>query len=196
MKEYLKKLNFLTEDELDLLDGNMTSRTLGKGDFLIREGKICDELVYIKSGILRSFYLTDEGEEITYCLSFAENLMTALSSLITQKPTVESIQAISPTELIVVKKKHLDYLFEQKTNWLRLGKYLTEMQYVELENRIFGYQKYAAKRRYEQLLQRQPQHSKLIPAQYLASFLNITPRHFSRLRKELDQEMHRTNVLF
>jgi CRP-like cAMP-binding protein len=196
MKEYLKKLNFLTEEELDLLDGNMTTRTLAKGDFLIREGKICDELVYIKSGILRSFYLTDEGEEITYCLSFAENLMTALSSLITQKPTVESIQAISPTELIVVKKKHLDHLFEQKTNWLRLGKYLTEMQYVELENRIFGYQKYAAKKRYEQLLQRQPQHSKLIPAQYLASFLNITPRHFSRLRRELDHELRRTNVLF
>jgi CRP-like cAMP-binding protein len=189
MKAFFKQLNMLTDDELNQLDQYITKRTLKKGDFLIREGKICDEVVYISSGILRSFYLSDKGGEITYCLTFEGNMMTAFSSLITGKPTEESIQALTDVELLVIKKASLDALYESANTWLKVGKYLTELQYVGLENRIFSYQKYSAKKRYEELMAKQPGHILKIPVQHLASFLNITPRHLSRLRKEISQEV-------
>lgn len=189
MKAFFEQLNMLTIDELDQIDNYITKRTLKKGDFLIREGKICDEVVFIRSGILRSFYLSDKGEEITYCLTFEGNMMTAFSSLITGKPTEESIQALTDVKLMAIKKIHLDALYQSATAWLKVGKYLTELQYVGLENRIFSYQKFSAKKRYEELMARQPGHILKIPVQYLASFLNITPRHLSRLRKEISQEV-------
>lgn len=189
MKAFFKQLNMLTDDELNQLDPYMTKRTLKKGDFLIREGKVCDEVVYISSGILRSFYLSDKGEEITYCLTFEGNMMTAFSSLITGKPTEEAIQALTDVELLAIKKANLDALYESANAWLKVGKYLTELQYVGLENRIFSYQKYSAKKRYEELMAKQPGHVLKIPVQHLASFLNITPRHLSRLRKEISLEV-------
>jgi CRP-like cAMP-binding protein len=185
MKSYMQKFNILSPADADKLDGLTSTRTLAKGDFFIQEGKVCEEVVYIKSGILRSFYYSDKEEEITYCLTFAGNLMTALSSLITGQPTVESIQALTQVELIAIKKRDLEALFNSENAWLKLGKYLTELQYVELEKRIFGYQKHSAKKRYEELLVKQPGHVQQIPLQYLASFLNVSVRHLSRLRKEI-----------
>lgn len=187
MKSFFQNFNILSSDELDQLDHLLIDRKLKKGDFLIREGKICDEVVFIKTGILRSFYFSDSAEEITYCLTFPGNMMTAFSSFITGNPTEESIQALTDVELVVIKKEHLEHLYQNGSAWLKLGKHLTELQYIGLENRIFGYQKYTAKKRYEELMTKQAEFIQNIPVQYLASYLNITPRHLSRLRREISQ---------
>lgn len=188
MKTFFQQFNLLSTHELNELDKYLTKRTLKKGDFLIREGKICDEVVFVVSGILRSFYFSDKAEEITYCLTFQDNMITAFSSFITGNATEESIQALTDAELVVIKKKHLEELYQSGNAWLMLGKHLTELQYVGLENKIFSYQKYSARKRYETLMATQADHVLHIPVQYLASYLNITPRHLSRLRKEISQK--------
>ena len=188
MKSFFQQFFILSATELDQLDPLITKRTLKKGDFLIREGKICDEVVFIKKGILRSFYYSDKAEEITYCLTFPGNMMTAFSSFITGNPTEETIQALTDAELVVIKKENLEKLYQKSNAWLKLGKHLSELQYIGLENRIFGYQKYSAKKRYEELLAKQAEFIQNVPVQYLASYLNITPRHLSRLRREISRK--------
>ena len=188
MKLFFQQFNILTAAELDQIDNFLINRSLKKGDFLIREGKVCEEIVLVKSGILRSFYYSDKAEEITYCLTFPGNLMTAFSSFITGNPTEESIQALTDVELVVIKKENLEKLYQSGNAWLRLGKHMSELQYIGLENRIFSYQKYSARKRYEELLTKQSEFIRKIPIQYLASYLNITPRHLSRLRREISQK--------
>jgi len=188
MKLFFQQFNILTAAELDQIDRFLINRSLKKGDFLIREGKVCEEIVLVKSGILRSFYYSDKAEEITYCLTFPDNVMTAFSSFITGNPTEESIQALTDVELVVIKKENLEKLYQSGNAWLRLGKHMSELQYIGLENRIFSYQKYSARKRYEELLTKQSEFIRKIPIQYLASYLNITPRHLSRLRREISQK--------
>lgn len=185
MKSYLRSLNLLSEADLELLNGLTTTKTIPKGEFLIKEGSVCKQLVYIKEGILRSFYSKDNGEEITYCITFGNNLMTALSSLITGQPTEENIQALTELSLEVLKKDDLNALYVASPHWLKAGKVLTEIQYIELEKRMFLFQKHSAKKRYEEFMESHASYLQHIPLQYLASYLNITPRHLSRLRREL-----------
>jgi len=188
MKSFFQQFTILSATELDQLDPFIINKRLKKGDFLIQEGKICDEVVFIKTGILRSFYYSDKAEEITYCLTFPGNVMTAFSSFITGNPTEETIQALTDAELVIIKKENLEKLYQKGSAWLKLGKHLSELQYIALENRIFGYQKYSAKKRYEELLAKQAEFIQNVPIQYLASYLNITPRHLSRLRREISQK--------
>lgn len=183
MIEFFTSLQLLSETELQLLDGLSKMKLLRKGEFLIQEGKVCDEIVFIKSGILRSFYINNEGDEITNCITFENEFMSAFSSFITQQPTSENIQALSDTELLSLNRKELDLLYASSPVWQKVGRILTELQYVELEKRIVSFQKQTAKQRYEILLKNHSNYIKYIPLQYLASFLGITPRHLSRLRK-------------
>ena len=73
----------------------------------------------------------------------------------------------------------------ESPNWIKVQKYFAEQMYIELERRIFSYQKEKAKERYQQLIEKYPEYIEQIPLQYLASYLNITPRHLSRIRSEL-----------
>ena len=185
MQNLLRSYQLFSEAEIESLGPVLRSRRLEKGDYLIKAGKICTEIAFVQSGLLRSYYTKDDGDEITYCFTFENTLMTAYSSLITGLPSSENIQALVPTELWVLQKRDLDALAQRSINWILLQKHLAEQQYVELEKRIFSYQKEKASERYRDLLLAQPHYLQQIPLQYLASYLGITRRHLSRIRREM-----------
>lgn len=185
IKDYLQYFQILTDEEIENLIQFSSKRVLNKGDYFIRESETCKEVAFILSGTLRSFYITDKGEEITYCISFPNNLMTAYSSFITGQSTEENIQAITTVELLIFPKSKIDELELHNPNWVKLLKKIAELQYIELEKRLFNLQKNDATQRYIDLLKNQPEYIQKIPLQYLASYLGITQRHLSRIRKEI-----------
>jgi len=182
---FLQSFNILTQEQIKSFEALTTTCALKKGDFFIKEGRCCKEVAFINSGILRSFYTQDSGEEVTYCINFPNTLMTAYASFITGQPTLENIQVLAPAELLIVQKKELEELSTSSPNWMHFFKVIAEQQYLELEKRLFLFQKEKAKKRYQDLLENQPDYIQQIPLQYLASYLGITPRHLSRLRKEI-----------
>lgn len=184
MKTLFSSFNILTETDLNNIDSCIFERRLKKGEYLIQQDMVSDEIAYIKSGVLRSFYINDNGDEITNCITFEGELMSAYASFITQLPAEDSIQALFDTELIVIKKKDLEKLFEQSNEWQKIGRLLAEMQYVDLEKRIASFQKESGSQRYETMLKRYPNYIKYIPLRHLASFLGVTPRHLSRIRAQ------------
>ncbi|TAE84226.1 MAG: Crp/Fnr family transcriptional regulator [Bacteroidetes bacterium] len=186
MKEFLNSFNILTKDEIAHLIALSTPKLMHKGDFFIREGEICEEVAFVVNGTLRSFILAENGEEMTYCITFPNNLMTAYSSFITGQPTEENIQAVSTVELLIMSKNTINDLANTHVNWLKFLKVVAEQQYIELEKRIFQLQKNNAVKRYSELLKHQPEYVKHIPLNYLASYLNVTQRHLSRIRKEIN----------
>lgn len=183
MKDFFRSFEFLTEDELNLIDSLAIKRLIKKGDFLTREGNVATEIALIKSGILRLFYTNAGGEEITGCLAFDNEILSAYSSLITQQPSEESIQAVCDTEIITLSKTNLDTLYNSAASWQKIGRIIAEMHYIELSKKIMSFQKDSAKERYDQLIKKQPEYIQAIPQHQLASFLGITPRHLSRIRK-------------
>lgn len=183
MIHFINSLQILSNAELQRLEGITQNKFLKKNDFLIKEGVICNEIVLVKKGILRSFYTNSEGNEITKCIVFENELTAAYSSFITQQPTFENIQAICDTEVVVLKRKDLYNLYETSSEWQNVGRLLTEFHYIESENRTVSFQKLSAKERYEALVENHLKYLKYIPLKYLSSYLGITPRHLSRLRK-------------
>lgn len=185
LESYLKSFNLLTDEEIAEFIALTEVKVFGKGDFFIKEGDHCKEVGFLNSGILRSFFTSDQTEEITYCITFPNALTTAYSSFITQTPSPENIQALIPSELLVVKKNEIDRLSASSLNWCCFLKQIAEQQYLELEKRLFLFQKEKAAKRYSDLMTNQPGYIQQIPLRYLASYLGITPRHLSRIRKEI-----------
>jgi CRP-like cAMP-binding protein len=185
IKKYLRSFKLFTEEQIDEFVRCTVSRQLNKNECFSREGVTCNEVAFIKSGIFRSYYISNEGEEITYCFRFPDDLLTAYSSFITGNPSVETLQAISSAELLVIKKYDIKQLVDQDHNWTVFSKIMAEQQYLELEQRVFQLQKNSATERYTQLLKNHPEYVQQLPLHYLASYLGITQRHLSRIRKEI-----------
>ncbi|WP_291725352.1 Crp/Fnr family transcriptional regulator [Bernardetia sp.] len=185
VKKFLNSFGILSEKEINDFVQNTVRKKLNKSDFFIREGEVCNEIAFINSGTFRSFYTTNKGEEFTYCIMFPANFIAAYSSFITEEATSENIQAITNAELLVISKNTLDNFAKHSINWLKMYKIIAEQQYIELEKRIYQLQKDNAAERYRDLIENQPQYIQEIPLHYLASYLGITQRHLSRIRKEV-----------
>jgi len=185
MKKYLKSFNILTDDEIDSFESKIKHKHLKKGDFFITEGKTCKEAAFVTSGLLRSFYYSSTGEEVTYCFTFSGSFLSAYSSFLSQTGTRENIQALTDIELYYISRDEILKLEQFSPNWLRFFKFIAEQEYIKMENRIFLLQKENAEKRYEDLLTNQPEFIQLISLNYLSSYLGITQRHLSRIRKSI-----------
>lgn len=185
MKKYFASFNILSIEDLNRMDPFLTTREIKKGDFLIQAKYICKEIAFIKSGVLRSYFTDNEGTETINCITFEGEMMAAFSSFIKQAPTDENIQAIIDTRIEVLQKTDLDYLYEVSPQWQKLGRVLTEIQYLKLEERIISFLKDDATKRYKLLEKNNSEYIKRIPLHYIASYLGISTRHLTRIRKSL-----------
>lgn len=185
MQEYLAKFGIFTDDDIAELLTLGRKKHLKPNDYFIQDGSVCKEIGFIISGIFRSFYFSDHSDEITYCFSFPDTLIAGYSSYISGEPTPENIQAITKAEILVFSKDDLNSLIDSNPKWLLFSKIIAEQQYLEMEKRVFTLQKDKAEIRYQNLLSNHPEYLQKIPLQYIASYLGITQRHLSRLRKAL-----------
>lgn len=185
IKQYFQSFGIFQQEEIEDFLRYFVVRRLDKGDYFVKEGQPCREVAFIRSGIFRSYYTSAKGDDITYCFRFPNDMMAAYSSFITGKGSVETMHAISPAEILVIKKEHIDTLVRQNPVWIQFLRIIAEQQYLELEHRVFQLQKDSALLRYQLLLQNQPEYIQQIPLRYLASYLGVTQRHLSRIRKEV-----------
>ena len=183
--DYLKQYNLFTDSEINEFISLATISTIKKGDFFIKHDEICTTLSFVNFGIFRSFYYSNNDEEITYCFTFPNTLLVAYSSFITQNKSEENLQALTDSEIISISKKELENLAESNNKWLNFLKIIAEKEYVELEKWIFNHQKSNAQKRYVDLINNYPQFVQQIPLHYIASYLGITQRQLSRIRASI-----------
>lgn len=183
MVEIFQYLFQLNTEECQLLNSLITYRKIKKSDYLISEDQVCNEIVFVKSGIMRSFFINSKGEEITNCFTFKNEFMTAFSSFITQTPTDENIQAITECELEVIDKTAVEELFNSSFRWADIGRKIAENEVVNLHSRISCLQKKSSVERYELLFVNHQKYIQYIPLIYLASYLGVSTRHLSRIRQ-------------
>lgn len=183
MKSVFQSIQVLSQNELTLLEDLITFRKLKKGELLLKENQVCNEIVFIKKGILRSYFFNHQGDEITNCFAFENEFMASFSSFITQNIAEENIQALADTDLQILSRESLEKLYKLGIQWQEIGRKLTEMEYVTLQKRMISFQKLSGTQRYNELYQNHQEYLQMIPLQYLASYLGLTPRHLSRIRK-------------
>lgn len=183
MKKYLETFGILTESEIDCFEKKAVRKRLKKGDFFIKEDQICKEVGFVTNGVFRSFYHSSLEEEVTYCFTFSNSFVSAYSSFLSQDKTAENIQALTDIEILTISKDEILKLEESSTNWLKFFKLIAEQEYIKMEKRIFLLQKETAEKRYLDLLTNQPEYLQMIPLNFLSSYLGITQRHLSRIRK-------------
>jgi CRP-like cAMP-binding protein len=189
MKEVLKSLfnsyRELSDNDISKGLDLFSQKTYRKGDLLIESGYTCNWIGFVVSGIVRNFYVSSKGEEITYCITFPNKFITAYSSFISGDKTFENIHAITDVEMLVIDKKQFTELIKMSIGWLKFSNHFAEQSYVLMENRLLALQMESAENRYSELMSNNPEIIREVPLKYIASYLGITQRHLSRIRREL-----------
>ncbi|WP_420571562.1 Crp/Fnr family transcriptional regulator [Kordia sp.] len=157
---------------------------LKKNTLFVEEGKICPHFCFIKSGILQHNILV-EGEEKTTYLALKNSATAALKSFIHQIPSRKNIKAISDCDLFVIDQKNFQKLLKNNDAFHRFYYNLIENQIYRIDDYRIDLLTLTPEERYKKLLANEPKLLKEVPLHYLASFLGISSRHMSRIRKNI-----------
>jgi len=183
LTENIHEIINLTQDEKLKIDCAFTSLKLSKGKCWIKEGQYCNHIGFLQSGKLRVFYIDDAGNEAT-CYFVTENsFISSYTSFLTKTPTVENIEAIEESELLVISREELEKLSYNIPKIQIMRRVIAENLFIVMEKRVAMLQSQNANERYEKMIKENPDIILSVPLQFTASFLGITPQHLSRLRK-------------
>jgi CRP-like cAMP-binding protein len=149
--------------------------------YLLKEGEYCQNINYLKTGILRNFYLKD-GNEIISSFTFPDEISTILHSILQNEPSRENIQAITDCEVITISIDDYQKLKIKYSKIEELDIKITQFYALILEERLFSMKFHTAIERYQMLLKREPMVVKNIPLTYIASYLGISIETLSRIR--------------
>lgn len=175
----------LTAEEEQLLSSFFVPKKLRKKQYLLQEGDICKHVAFVNSGILRSFTVNEKGNEYIMQFAFEGWWISDQFSFISGEPSLVYIEALEPTEILLLSKDSREEMFNRLPKIERFFRILLENHLVSLQRRLMHSISYPAEIRYRQLLEIRPDIAQKVPQHMIASYLGITPETLSRIRKQI-----------
>lgn len=154
--------------------------SLKKGDYFIKIGQV-------KSGVLRGFTISNDGEEIITHFFQEEDVISG--NYIPNIPATMNIQALEDCILDIASYKSV---FSQVNTDSDITKIiLTKFQRLNQQNhsRLVVMIEGNSQVKYKWFLQEFPNLLNRIPHYYIANFLGMTPTQLSRARKLFSQRL-------
>lgn len=176
-------LTRLSEDARVYIEKNIEHFTFKKNEYVFKEGKTCNYLYFINSGLMRSYYFT-EHKEVTNWLAAEGDLCTSYYSFISRKPSYETIQCLENCVVEAVSYSILNEVYHLFPETERAGRLILEEYYSRLEERMISIQFKSARERYQLLYKTRPEVVHRAPLGYIASYLGMTQETLSRIRAE------------
>jgi len=174
----------LHESDIDNFINSSTIKSIKKGRYLIKEGHMCNELYYIHSGALRSFFYSNNSIHINN-FGLENHFFTSFQSFVSKKPSQINIQAIQDCEISVWERSIMEKLYHEKIQWQEFGRKLAEQFFIDMESRAFSLMSEPAKIKLMQFIKKWPQIFSIAPQYDIASYIGIAPESLSRLKKNL-----------
>jgi CRP-like cAMP-binding protein len=176
----------INEEAAAFLSQNFQIKEHNQKDFLVEAGTVAKYFYLVISGVQAIYLIDQKGNKVVLGFSFDGSVSGVYDSFLSQKPSSYFLEALTPSKLIAISKKKYDelfILFPEMYQWrvrfmenILFGRSFREVEMLTL----------TAKERFDAFVKRCPPQLLQIPQKYLASYLNMKPETFSRMRAQRD----------
>ncbi len=183
--DFLKSFHSMSREIYDELYNLAELKTLEPNTRLVSIGEVPQKIYLINKGVLRSFFIMDNGKEITKTIFTPIDFFASFTSLLLQKPSKFIYEALTACHVYEIDYKKFISLCNQNFEIFKFYARYLEFLFMEGERVFIEISSMNAKQRYLKLRERIPEIDNLIPQYQIASYLNISPVQLSRIRSKL-----------
>lgn len=175
----------LCEEDKVIIQTFFKEKKLRKRQLLLEQGEVCRYLSFISSGLMRTYNVDEKGNEHMSIFGWEGWWLSDFNSFLTGETSVFSIDAIEPTELLMISLADYESLTLAVPLMDRYFRILYQNSLITKEKRLLSSIKHTAEEKYLQLADTNPEILKRVPQNLIASYLGIAPETLSRIRKKL-----------
>ena len=180
--EYINTLVPLSDTVSEELLQRSKKRELPKHFLLHKEGEVCDSLHFIEKGVVRWYYLDEEGRDITDSFGMERSFVTAFDSFFQRKPSRYFIEVLEDSLIYSMSFQDLEESFKKYPEIERIGRLILIQILEQTLDKNAALRFKNAEERYRFITQKHPDLLQRVSLGHIASFIGITPETLSRIR--------------
>jgi CRP-like cAMP-binding protein len=184
IKSVRSRIN-VSDEVIETLKRKFIPKKARKRQFLLNAGDVCQYMIFVERGLLRSFSDDKNGSEHTMQFAAEGWWISDMASFFSKENSKYNIEALEESELLLMSKQAMDELLDEVPSIQRYFLNLMENHIIALQRRINVVQSMSAEETYLKLMEVNPELINRASQQHIASYLGITPETLSRVRKQV-----------
>lgn len=178
---YLNEFSGLSHEDFEQIIPLLEVRKFEKKVKIVKQGEVENYLSIIVKGLVRKC-LYVRKKEITIQLGTEGHIIQSEISFHRQEPSIATIETIEPSILISISYANLEKVFEMFPQTERIARFVMTDMFIKKDMRYFLQLQKNTRERFLDYVEHHPHMLQRVPQKYLASYLNIKPETFSRLK--------------
>lgn len=176
----------LDDEEIDLFTSLLQFKKYKKKEFLLRNGDVAKNELFIEKGCVKNYIIDSNGFEHISMFGIEGWWTGDMSSFTSENTTIHNIEAIEDTEVLQISKSNLELLLHKIPKFERFFRVLYQRSLTALIERNIQNISFTAEDRYLSFVHKYPDFEQRISQKNIAAYLGITPEFLSVLRKKIN----------
>ncbi len=181
LQKYIGQFIDLPVEELEALINSIEVRSVDKKVRLTDVNETEKYLYFVIKGLARKFFVKGKEEIITQIAKEGE-LISSSVSYFSGNPSGYVVETIEPTTFYSLHHDKAEQLYGRYPKLERLSRLIITELFLQKEVWELERIRYSTKERFLRFMNENPELFQRVPQKYLASYLNIKPETFSRLK--------------
>jgi CRP-like cAMP-binding protein len=178
---YLGRFMPIEPDDVMQLIPYCEFREFGKRTVIVHPGDTDQYLSMVISGLVMKYVSVKTSLSILQ-LATEGHVIAAEISYLARVASLVTIETLEPTMLLSMRYDKMQEALLNYPKGEMLGRKILESMYIHKDEKKFLWQSMNARERFLHYVEHHPHMLQRVPQKYLASYLNIKPETFSRLK--------------
>jgi CRP-like cAMP-binding protein len=178
---YIQRFAPMPEEHFRMLSPYIEVRSVKKKEIILKQGEVDNYLNLVVKGIVRK-YLVSGKKEKTVQLATEGHLIQSEISFHRRVPSDVELEALEPTVLVSMHYENILLALKTIPGGEEIARGIISYMFIKKDQRSYMRLKLPVRQRFLQYLQQHPHMLQRVPQKILASYLDIKPETFSRLK--------------
>jgi CRP-like cAMP-binding protein len=147
----------------------------------VHEGEVDNYLNLVVKGLIRK-YLPLKKDEAILQLATEGHVVQSEISFLTKTPSIVVLETLEPTILVSLTYDKMEEALNKFPKGERLGRMILQGMFIKKDENRYNRLLKSTRERFSEYIQHHPHMLQRVPQKYLASYLQIKPETFSRLK--------------
>jgi len=175
------RLGPISEEQFNLLAPYLKLRSFDKKTVILASGEVENYLNIVVEGLVRKYVVADKSD-VTIQLATEGHIIQSEISFHERVPSPVIIETIEPSVLLSLSYDHIQQLLAEVPFAEALGRALVSQMFIKKDTRYFNQLAKTTREKFLDYVNNHPHMLQRVPQKILASYLNIKPETFSRLK--------------